>query len=160
LNYVLFHNAFIGDIAFPSKYLDLMLECAYLVETSYPPNPGDLYQLDRVDPLVTQGFRSLTPAQMRLAVGNHHRSRDVYVTTLKFGRSLAIPVRMMPQIARSSYVFVLRYPIDEDKNSDKELLKIGTQLVTDVKSLSDVMFEIHTLTDLQACQAQTILARK
>jgi len=159
MNYALFHNAFIGDVAFPGKYLDLMLECAYLVETSYPEKPGDLYQLDRVDPLATQGFRSLTPPQMRQIVGDDHRSRDVYVTTLKFGRSLAIPVRMMPQIAKNSYALVLRYPTDEDKADSESYVKIGTQYVMGYHPLNEMMFEIHTLEDLKACQAQTILSQ-
>lgn len=155
MKYALFHTQFLGNVAVPSSMLDKLLQCAYLVETEYPKHGNTLYTLSKAGPLANQRFRSVTAPHMRELAGDRHNSRDAYVVVLEYGRSFAVPAKMISQVVNQCYLFEMNYVGD---NLEPSVHKLGNYEIKGVQPLSDISFETHSLADIKACQAQGVLS--
>lgn len=158
VHYAVFNfSGYTNGVAFPSKHLEQMLADAYMVYTGY--NSGGKSHLEQAESIVDQKFYSVTPADMRRLIGPHHKSADVHVIVSKYGSSLAVPVSMIKSVLSSCYVVAMEYPLPDTQVPDDAVLA-GDQVITFVKALSQLKFEIFELADIRVCQAQGILSSK
>jgi len=160
IRYLVYNTSYMGHVAFPSEYLDTMLDCGYMLQTQLNKRAKPYmygYELIDAQPFVNQSFHSITSAEMRKLLGEDHQEDQIYVCVKNYGMHVGVPKSMMSDLLPKCYLINNSRPI-EDKEDQHLGVKLGTNWICEIQPLNSVCFDVFWLSDITACQAQGILS--